>query len=363
MESVWINGKNHLLDDYIEDAHRIDHLPVFEKEILSFIIEWEKGRSTFYFKSSGSTGIPKKITLHRDQMILSAESTMDFLGISAGGRSLLCLDPRYIAGKMVIVRSIIGNMDLYAIDPKSNPLYDFEPDYNFDLASFVPYQIVEILGDPNTSNIFRNIKNVLIGGAAISPQLERQLGLCENRIFHTFGMTETVSHIALRQLSGMEKSGYFKVLPGISIGIDERGCLTILGEITGGKKLATNDLVEIMEEQEFVWTGRIDQVINTGGIKINLNNLEFRVREILESINVLNDFFIDHVNDEKLGNKIVLILESGYANIDLDSLKESFNKLLSKFEIPREIHVIQKFPRTDTGKINRKLIMEQIPGS
>lgn len=362
MKSVCINGNYHLLEDYIKGVRRIDNLPVFEKEILSFIIEWKAGKETFHIRSSGSTGSPKKITLHRDQMILSAESTLNFLGIPAGGKSLLCLDPRYIAGKMVIVRSITGNMDLYAIEPKSNPLCDIEPDYLIDLASFVPYQIVEILVDPDTSKKLRKIKNVLIGGAAISPQLERQLGSYENRIFHTFGMTETISHIALRQLSGLEHSQYFRAMPGISIGRDVRGCLTVQGEITGSKKLFTNDLVEIIDEEEFVWKGRIDQVINSGGIKVNINLLEIKVREILTSINIHSDFFIDHIEDEKLGDKIVLILESGNVNIDLDSIKEAFRKHLGKFEIPRKIHIVQKFARTDTGKINRRLIMEQIPG-
>jgi O-succinylbenzoic acid--CoA ligase len=363
VESVWINGKNHLLEGYILDSRRLDNLPVFEKEILSFIIEWMAGKDIFHLKSSGSTGTPKEIILYRDQMILSAESTLDFLGIPAGGKALLCLDPRYVAGKMVIIRSITGDLDLYAIDPKSNPLSEFDPGHIIDLASFVPYQIAEILEESYSLKKFRSIYNVLIGGAMIPPQLESQLGTYENKIFHTFGMTETVSHIALRPLSGMSQSPYFKVLPGISIGRDERGCLIVEGKITGGKKLITNDLVEIVSEKEFEWKGRIDQVINTGGIIVNINLLEIKVREILQSLNIHNDFFIDHIADEKLGDKIVMILESGYINIDIGSIKETFKKQLSKFEIPRVIQVVQKFSRTDTGKINRKLIMGQIPGS
>lgn len=359
MESVWINGNYHLPEDYINDSGKIDSLPVFEKEILSFIIDWKAGKNIFHLKSSGSTGIPKKISIHRDQMTLSAESTLEFLSISKGGTTLLCLDPSYIAGKMVIVRSIIGNMDLYAIDPKSNPLIEFELENKIDLASFVPYQIIEILEDPYSLNKFRNIKNVLIGGASISLHLERQLRSHENRIFHTFGMTETVSHIALRPLSGLEQSQYFSVIPGIRIDTDVRGCLTVEGEITGGKKLLTNDLVEILGEQDFKWKGRIDQVINTGGIKINLNLLELKVGKILESININNDFFIDHLDDEKLGDKIILILESRYLDIDLDSIKQAFKKQLNKFEIPRKIQLVREFARTETGKINRRLIKEK----
>ncbi len=362
MESVWINGYSHPLSDFIRDPGTIDDLPVFEKEILSFLLEWKTGKDIFQFYSSGSTGTPKKITLHRNRMILSAESTLDFLEISPGGKALLCLDPRYIAGKMVIVRSLIGNLDLYAVNPGSNPLNKFKPELKIDLASFVPYQIAEILEESNSLKKLRNIKNVLIGGAGISPQLQKRLGALENDIYHTFGMTETVSHIALRPLSGLRQSQYFKVLPGINIGIDKRGCLTVEGKITGGKKLITNDLVEIFVSDEFEWKGRIDQVINTGGIKVNINLLEIKIREILESLKIHNNFFIGHITDEKLGDKIVLIFESKYGDLDLGSVKETFKKRLSKFEIPREFKVIQKFDRTDTGKINRKLIIGQIWG-
>lgn len=362
MESVWINGHSYLLGDYLKDRSTFDNLPVFEKEIISFIKEWKTGRDRFHLNSSGSTGTPKKITLYRDRMILSAESTLNFLGIPAGGKALLCLDPRYIAGKMVIVRSLIGELDLYAVDPKSNPLNEFEPECKIDLASFVPYQIAEILEESNSLRKFRNIKNVLIGGAGISPRLERKLKAFKNDIYHTFGMTETVSHIALRPLSDMAQSQYFKVLPGITIGRDERGCLIVKGKITEDEKLFTNDLVEIASKEEFEWKGRIDQVINTGGIKVNMNLLEIKIREILESIKIHNDFFVDHIADEKLGDKVVLILESESMDIDLGIIKETFKKRLSKFEIPRQIQFVKKFARTNTSKINRKLIMRQIRG-
>jgi O-succinylbenzoic acid--CoA ligase len=362
VESVWINGHYHQLGDYLKDPCIIDSLPVFEKEIISFIIDWKAGRDRFLFNSSGSTGTPKKIALHRDRMIISAESTMDFLEIPAGGKALLCLDPRYIAGKMVILRSLIGHLDLYAIDPKSNPLKEFEPEYTIDLASFVPYQIAEIFEDSDSLKKFRNIKNVLIGGAGISPRLERKLGTLKNDIYHTFGMTETVSHIALRPLSGIRKSQYFKLFPGTTIGKDERGCLTVEGRITGDERHITNDLVEIVNEKEFEWKGRIDDIINTGGIKVNISLLEIRIREILESIKIYNNFFIDHISDEKLGEKIVLILESRSVDIDSGIIKATLKKHLDRFEIPRQIQVIKEFALTDTGKINRKLIMRQIRG-
>lgn len=362
MESVWINGSFYKLEDYKKDSRIIDLLPEFEKEILSFIDEWRSGKDTFNFRSSGSTGKPKKITLHRDQMIASAESTLHYLNISTGGKALLCLDPRYIAGKMVIVRSFIGNMELFAINPTANPLSENKIADYIDLASFVPYQVVGILKHSYSLSEFKRIKNILIGGAAISQDLERQLKPLENKVWHSFGMTETVSHIALKILSGRNQSPYYKILPGISIGCDSRGCLTVKGKITQGDTIITNDLVDIKGKNEFVWKGRIDQVINSGGIKININLLEFKIREIFEAKNLHNDFFIDHLADEKLGEKIILIVESGSSEIDVDMIKEVLMNQLTKYEMPKKIFVIPRFVLTDSGKVNRRLCLNQIPG-
>jgi len=362
VESVWINGNSYLLEDYDKDTRRLGLLPAFEKAVLSFIIDWRTGKETFKLKSSGSTGKQKEITLYRDQMIASAKSTLEYLNISSGGSALLCLDPRYIAGKMVIVRSLTGKLDLYAYNPMANPLSDHEIEYSLDLASFVPYQVVEILKDPYSFSIFRRIKNVLIGGAGISHELEEKLKSMGNRIYHSFGMTETISHIALKQLSGIDQSQYFKVLPGVDIGSDTRGCLTVKGKISRGKTIITNDLVEIKSNNAFEWNGRIDQVINTGGIKININSLEIKIREILESKNFRIDFFIDHIPDEKLGQKIVLIFESGNSEINLEQIKGILKMQLTKFEMPKNLYAIQKFGLTDSGKINRKLIMKQLLG-
>lgn len=360
MKSVWINGVCHLLEDYDRNTRKLEQLPVFEKEVLSFILEWRSGKETFKIKSSGSTGKPKELALHRNQMIASAESTLEYLNIRSGRRALLCLDPRYIAGKMVIVRSLTGDLDLYAYNPTANPLTEHEFDYSIDLSSFVPYQIVEIIKNSHSYSNFKKIKNVIIGGAEISQELEVKLRSLGNNIYHSFGMTETVSHIALKRLSGIGQSQYFKVLPGIDIGTDHRGCLTVKGKISKGESIITNDLVEIKSNNVFKWKGRIDQVINTGGIKININTLEIKIREILESKNFQNDFFIDHIPDEKLGQKIVLILESKNSEIDLNQIMEIIKMHITKFEMPKNFYVIKQFALTDSGKINRRLIKKQI---
>ena len=360
MESVWLNGICHLLEDYDKDIRRINRLPAFEKEVISFIIEWRSGKDTFKLQSSGSTGKPKSITLHRDQMISSAESTLDYLNISSGGKALLCLDPRHIAGKMVIVRSLIGNLDLYAFNPTANPLSENKIEHSIDLASFVPYQVVNIIKNSYSFSKFKKIENVIIGGAGISLELEKKLRLLNNKVYHSFGMTETVSHIALKQLSGIDQFQYFKVLPGIEIGTDSRGCLTVKGEITREETIVTNDLVQIKSNNEFIWKGRFDHVINTGGIMININSLETKIREILESMDFNNNFFIDQVPDEKLGERIVLIFESGDSEIKREPLKEILKKQLTKFEMPKNIYIVEKFSLTNSGKVDRKLIIKQI---
>lgn len=362
MESVWLNGICHRLEDYSGDIRGMNLLPTFEKEVISFLLDWRSGKDTFDLQSSGTTGEPKSITLHKDQMIASAESTLNYLNISSGSKALLCLDPRYIAGKMVIVRSLIGNLELYGFNPTANPISEKIIGRSIDLASFVPYQIVEIINNSHSFSNFQSIKNVIIGGAGISPELEKKLRPLNNKIYHSFGMTETVSHIALKRLSGEDHSKHFKVLPGIEIRTDNRGCLTVKGKITRGETIITNDLVQIKSNNEFIWEGRFDHIINSGGIKININSLEIKIRAVLESIDLNNNFFIDHVPDEKLGEMIVMMLESGDNEIDLAVMKGVLKKQLTKFEMPKKIYIIEKFSLIDSGKVDRKGMIKQITG-
>jgi len=354
VDSVWIDDNHYPLDSFVSAPAKIRKLNALEKGVISFIVDWISGKEKFELKTSGSTGQPKVIIIHRDQMITSAETTIRYLNLKKGGKALLCLHPNYIAGLMMIVRSIIGEFDLFVLPPSSNPLKDINLEYDFDLAAFVPYQVSEILNETFSRENFIKIKNILIGGADVSEDLIKKMRPFENNIYQTFGMTETVSHIALKRLSGEVESGFYDVMEGIEIGSDNRGCLTVKGRITGGIKILTNDLVDLTDNNRFKWKGRIDQVINTGGIIININDLEVKVRNILKSNNINNHFFIAGKADHKLGEKIILLIETKDEVIDVDHTKNLLKNHLSKYEIPKEIYTTDHFLLLESGKTDRK---------
>jgi O-succinylbenzoic acid--CoA ligase len=360
VNSVWIEGSNYLLDDYISAPAKIRRLNPLEREIITFIVEWISGKDTFELKTSGSTGQPKAVTVQRDQMIASAETTLKYLDVTKGGKALLCLHPRYIAGIMMIVRAIVGELELYVISPSSNPLNNKDLICDYELASFVPYQVLEILGKTTSRNNFKKIKNILIGGADLSEDLIKILRPYENRIYQTFGMTETVSHFALRRISEDAVSELYEVLEGIKIGRDERGCLMVEGRITGHKNVITNDLVDLIDDKRFKWKGRIDQVINTGGIIVNINDLESRIRYILNAQNINNNFMVAGLSDRRLGEKIILLVEKDNQLFSENRIIELLRKNLSKYEIPREIYTLDKFTLLDSGKIDRRSNLKKL---
>jgi len=360
MESVWINGIRYYPEEYLIASKQVSSLPDFEKSVITFILDWKSGKERFELKSSGSTGVPKHISLYRNQLIASAKSTLDYLSITGGGRSLLCLDPRHIAGLMMIVRSLVGEMDLYAVSPSANPLLKHNFDPAIDLAAFVPYQVVEILNHDTSLKRFHKLRNILIGGADIATAMVRKLSGSTSRVYHTFGMTETVSHIALKSMIGVGQNNPYEVMPGIHIGQDERGCLTVTGEVTRGEQIITNDLVEIIDKGKFRWLGRIDQVVNTGGIKVNLNALETRIREILEAEGYAFNFIVDHMANEKLGRQIIFIAESTDVSIDHTWIRNILKESIDRYEIPKKVFRIKQFPRTKTGKVNRLDILRNI---
>lgn len=360
MDSVWIVGNFYPLEDYIFTPAKIKKLDTLERDVISFMVDWFSGKETFNLKTSGSTGRPTVITIQRDQMIASAEMTLNYLNVTKGRKALLCLHPSYIAGLMMIVRSIIGELDLYVISPSSNPLKRNDLIFDFDIASFVPYQVAEILSNTLSRDNFRKIRNVLIGGADISENLIRKMRAYENNIYQTFGMTETVSHIALKRISGIVESDSYEVLEGIEISKDDRGCLIVKGRITGNEKITTNDLVDLIDDKRFMWKGRIDQVINTGGIIINIDDLESRIRNVFSVNNINNIFFIAGIEDVKLGEKVILVFETRNKVIEEERILGLLRQHLSRYEIPKKIYTMENFFLLDTGKIDRKANLEKL---
>ena len=353
MESLWINGIEYDLQNFSKNKKGVYSLNAFERDVISFILDWKEGKSSFDFQTSGTTGQLKTITLSRNQMIASAGMTREYLDIYKGGSVFLCLEPKYIAGTMMLVRAILWNCNLHAFTPSSNPLEKLSDQAQFSLAAFVPMQLNEILSIPESATKLNNIRHVLIGGAPLPDRILNVIQSFNCSMYLTFGMTETVSHFAIRKLNGLERSEYFNVLKGIDISTDDRGCLTVSGSITNNETIFTNDLVEIIGHDKFKWLGRIDHVINSGGIKINIDLLERKIKKIFNSVEIPNGFYLEGIKDRKYGNKLILIFEIG--NTDKSVLRKIKLLLdqLSKYEAPKEIRIIEKLVLTKTGKIDR----------
>ncbi len=332
----------------------------------TFLQRWNAGQQTFTIHTSGSTGTPKPITLTRAQMTASARMTGAALGLSAGDHALVCLSTEYIAGVMMLVRGAVLGLELTIVPPSNNPLAAFPPATHFDFTALVPLQLQKILTEtPNKIGILNGMKAILVGGAPVSATLERQLQAVTAPIYHTYGMTETVSHIALRRLNGDAPSNAFTPLPGVSLGVDARGCLTISAPVTGGKTLITNDRVELRADGSFVWLGRWDNVVNSGGVKIQVEQVEAVLAQALLSVAegafAARRFVVGGVSDERLGQKLVAVIEGeALSTRALSALENALRAALPQYHRPREIYFLPHFAETPTGKIDRRHTLAQI---
>ncbi len=324
---------------------------------LKFIHQWLSGQEQFPVHTSGSTGKPKEITISRRQMLNSARKTISHLALTSDDTAILCLDARYIAGIMMIVRAMAGNMQLVVTEPSGNPFKEIrEIPANYFIA-IVPYQAYHILEE---NSCFPGIpKAVLIGGGNTDHTLIQKIRSTNTPSYHSFGMTETVSHIALKRLDGIATPDY-SVLEGIGISLDNRGCLVIDAPDLNDNKLITNDLIEITGSKTFRWLGRYDLVINSGGIKIHPEQVEEKIEQLFSNLNIDNNFFISSVPDDKLGEKVVLIMENVGTSLEIKTILAYLSDNLPEYHCPKEMLFLPEFEYTDTGKINRLKTRTQI---
>ena len=328
-------------------------LPEWAKELYLFLNEWFSDSDFVLAQTSGSTGEPKPIELPKSVMQKSAERTIEYFGLQPNDRILFSLPCRYIAGKMMVVRANVGQINLIAVDPATN--FDFLEQEKFDFGAMVPNQVFKLLGNPSGIEKIQNISNLLIGGSAISSALETQIGQLSNRVVITYGMTETASHIAIRELSGNRKSDFYRCLPGISVSLNETGCLQIhLPEFS--ETLQTNDLAELQSNTSFRILGRADSVIISGGIKYSPETLEKKLETLISG-----RFVISSVPDEKLGEKLMLVIEG--KPYPTEVLEQQMTGALSDFERPKVICFLDHFPMTSSGKIRRKDLKQLIHGN
>lgn len=335
------------------NTNKLQPKTAFEEKVLFFLKEWFSEASTVSVQTSGSTGIPKIFDIEKEKMQNSAKMTCDFLGLNEGDTALLCLPVEYISGKMMLVRSLERKLKLIVKTPDTHPLKDLEE--KVDFCAMTPLQV------ENSLSKIHLIKNLIIGGAAVSETLKKKLSGIGNekndnrRIFETYGMSETLSHIALKEIFPNEEE-YFTTFEGIEISKDERDCLKIHAPMLNPDVLTTNDLVELKNEKQFKFLGRADNIINSGGAKIFPEELETLVKKHIE-----NEVVFLGIPDEILGHKLVLAIE-GERNEELENriLNIQYRKAFYK---PKEVFFLDEIPRTPNGKVDRRTLLQLLTKS
>lgn len=319
---------------------------------IAFIQKWQAGEKEFQLQTSGSTGTPKVIHIKREQMEASARFTIKALGLRPGHTALVCLDTKYIAGQMMLVRALVGQMNIIIKTPDANPLQDL--DLQPDFTALVPLQLEEIIRHESSRSILNKLHAVLVGGAPVSKSLQTKIEGIEASIYATYGMTETVSHIALKKLNGPDRSNLYKAFDEVTLGMDERNCLTINSVLTNFKKIVTNDRVRLHDKHTFEWLGRIDNIINTGGVKVQSERVERVIETVFHELGIDQRFFVAGLPDDRLGEKVILAIEGTEPLKEEASIRLQLKHSLDKYELPKQLLYFTEFQETATGKVNRK---------
>jgi O-succinylbenzoic acid--CoA ligase len=327
------------------------NLADWERDIWTFTEAFlNQANNSFAVFTSGSTGKPKLIKHTRQQLTESALATIKFFDLNKGNTALLAIPASKIGGRMMIVRSIVAGLDLCCVPLSSKPLNGVTIHNHFDFAPFTPMQFWNSLNDRSSLAKIENIKTVLLGGGEVSNVLLQKIQSLSCAVFHSYGMTETASHVAIRKLNGSKAQNEYQTLEGIKVTTNEHHCLVIHAPRFSNQPITTNDVVKIYSPTSFEWLGRIDNVINSGGVKIQAESTEQKLFKHLKF-----RFFFWAEKDDILGEKVVLAIESKPFNDDeLNKLKKLLCKHLEKFERPKKVVFIYQFRETETGKIKRK---------
>ena len=363
------------------------HAPKYTEQVsgaLQFCADWLSGVDKFALTTSGSTGEPKPIVVRRGQMESSALATAKALGLGERDCALICLPTRYIAGRMMLVRGLVLGMRMVVVEPAADPFAGLPIASQFDFTALVPLQLQTLLDTglvaqsdscfpENTEEAFRyrrrldHMKAILVGGGPVSPALAASIRLLAAPVYHTYGMTETATHVALRRLNGPNASPAFTPLPGVVLRVDERGCLAICAPMTAGAWLQTNDVVDLHTDGSFVWLGRWDNVINSGGVKVSVEAVERVIEQIAAEQRELGlaqrRLFVAGLPHDRLGQEVVLIIEGAPLSADQETqLRWVLEQSLVRYHAPRRVLYAERFPMLATGKVDRRTILAALAG-
>lgn len=338
---------------FSEKDQLIEYSNAISSEIGLFLTHFLDDSAIVKLQTSGSTGTPKIIEVNKESMINSAKATGLFFELNERINALLCMNPTFVGGKMMLVRALVLGWNLDVVEPNLKPLKELKRTYDF--CAMVPLQVFNSLTE------LHMVKQLIIGGGTVPGELKKELEEISTKCYSTYGMTETVSHIAVKKLNNFSlleesvaKHAFYKTLPGISISRDHRNCLEIRAPKIADEIIVTNDVVELISDSEFKWLGRFDNMINSGGIKLNPELIEEKLAVIMKQ-----RFFVTGIKDIELGEKLVLIIE-GVENADCNLSEVKKLKSLNKYEQPKEIYYLENFIETATKKVQRKRTLEQL---
>lgn len=339
-----LEGKKYLPEDIKHlSANACETTPSFLSDLFHFLADWFDGSPFMTVHTSGSTGTPKVLTVRKEQMMQSARITCEFLHLCAGDAALLCMPLQYIAGKMMVVRALVAGLNLILRTPSGHPMSDVTVPLRF--AAMVPLQVYNTLQIPLEKERLCRTDILIIGGGAIDSALESDVRSLPGEVYSTYGMTETLSHIALRRLNGTLASSHYRPFTSVKLSLSQEDTLIINAPLVCDDTLMTNDVVQLYPDGSFVVLGRKDNIINSGGIKIQVELVE----DVLKTF-ITVPFVVTSVPDAKLGEAMVLLIEK---ETGLEEIKNKVVSALSKYQQPKEIHSVPQIPLTGNGKIDR----------
>lgn len=343
-QRLLLEGKEYTSDDIARFvAEGAENYPSAIWDLYLFLNEWFNDSSVITVHTSGSTGTPKELVARKDQMMQSACLTCEFLNLQAGDTALLCMNLRYIGAMMVVVRSLVAGLNLIVRPASGHPLSDISEPLKF--AAMVPLQVYNTLHTPEEKEQLKQTEILIIGGGAVDEALEAEIKSLPIAVYSTYGMTETLSHIALRRLNGNSASNHYYPFSSVELSLSPENTLIIKAPLVCDDILQTNDIARIYPDGSFTILGRKDNVINSGGIKIQAEEIEKVLRPFIPM-----PFVITSVPDPRLGQAVTLLIEG---QLDMEELKNKVQEILSPYNRPKYIWMVDFIPQTGNGKINR----------
>lgn len=343
-QRLLLQGKEYTTGDISRlVAEGAENCPPALWDLYLFLEKWFDASPVITVHTSGSTGTPKELVVRKDRMMQSARLTCEFLNLQAGDTALLCMNLRYIGAMMVVVRSLVAGLNLIVRPASGHPLSDIEEPLRF--AAMVPLQVYNTLRVPEEKERLEQTDILIIGGGAVDDSLEAEISALPTAVYSTYGMTETLSHIALRRLNGETASKHYYPFPSVELSLSAESTLVIKAPLICGEVLQTNDIACLYPDGSFTIAGRKDNVINSGGIKIQAEEMEKRLRPFIPV-----PFVVTSVPDPRLGQALTLLIAG---QVDVRELESKLQTVLDAYHRPRHIFMTESIPQTENGKTDR----------